>query len=255
MAGRQQTAPPQKRRSKDATAHPHQPGAHPDPPHPDRAHSRRHHPGKATVKFPLRNRIFSLYRVVCSDANVFSKHCFPSPVSLARLNGLGGWAVLLSHVTPTCPCRMQHRAFRVRTRVRACSASPVKHTHTHTHTHHMCMCVDRLTGAPAHTHRHTLAALLLLDSLSPPYPAITYDLSVTQAQYSKYSLSLGAHRQITELCACVSAKRKVCPRGMGMGRKSCSCDCVCVCVCTRARPHPHPTSIQHSCNVQACRAS
>jgi hypothetical protein len=58
MAGRQQTAPPQKRRSKDATAHPHQPGAHPDPPHPDRAHSSRHHPAKAKVKFPLRNRIF-----------------------------------------------------------------------------------------------------------------------------------------------------------------------------------------------------
>jgi hypothetical protein len=34
MAGRQQTAPPQQRRSKDATAHPHQPGAHPDPSHP-----------------------------------------------------------------------------------------------------------------------------------------------------------------------------------------------------------------------------
>jgi hypothetical protein len=34
MSGRQQTAPPQQRRNKDATAHPHQPGAHPDPPHP-----------------------------------------------------------------------------------------------------------------------------------------------------------------------------------------------------------------------------
>jgi hypothetical protein len=58
MAGRQQTAPPQHRSSKDATAHPHQPGARPDPQHPDRAHSRRHHPAKAKVKFPLRNRIF-----------------------------------------------------------------------------------------------------------------------------------------------------------------------------------------------------
>jgi hypothetical protein len=57
MAGRQQTAPPQQHRSKDDTAHPHQPGAHPDPPHPDRAHSSRHHPAKAKVKFPLRNRI------------------------------------------------------------------------------------------------------------------------------------------------------------------------------------------------------
>jgi hypothetical protein len=48
--------PPTDRRSKDATAHPHQPGAHPDPPHPDRAHSRRHHPAKPKVKFPLQNR-------------------------------------------------------------------------------------------------------------------------------------------------------------------------------------------------------
>jgi hypothetical protein len=55
MAGRQQTASPQQRRSKDATAHPHQPGARPEPPHPDPAHSRRHHPAKAEVKFPLRN--------------------------------------------------------------------------------------------------------------------------------------------------------------------------------------------------------
>jgi hypothetical protein len=36
MAGRQQTAPPQQRRSKDETAHPHHPGALPVPPHPDR---------------------------------------------------------------------------------------------------------------------------------------------------------------------------------------------------------------------------
>ena len=57
MAGRQQTAPPQQRRSKDATVHPHQPGARPNPPHPDPAHSRRHHPAKAKVKFPLRDRI------------------------------------------------------------------------------------------------------------------------------------------------------------------------------------------------------
>jgi hypothetical protein len=57
MAGRQQTAPPQQRRSKDATAHPHQPGARPDPPHPDPAHSCRHHPAKAKVRSPLRNRI------------------------------------------------------------------------------------------------------------------------------------------------------------------------------------------------------
>jgi hypothetical protein len=32
MASRQQTAPPQQRRSKDDTAHPHQPGARPEPP-------------------------------------------------------------------------------------------------------------------------------------------------------------------------------------------------------------------------------
>ena len=35
MAGIQQTAPPQQRRSKADTAHPHQPGARPEPPHPD----------------------------------------------------------------------------------------------------------------------------------------------------------------------------------------------------------------------------
>jgi hypothetical protein len=33
MAGRQQTAPLQQRRSKDATAQPHQPGARPKPPY------------------------------------------------------------------------------------------------------------------------------------------------------------------------------------------------------------------------------
>ena len=57
MAGRQQTAPPQQRRSKDDTAHPHQPGASPEPPHPDPAHHHLHHPTKAKVKFPLWNRI------------------------------------------------------------------------------------------------------------------------------------------------------------------------------------------------------
>jgi hypothetical protein len=40
MAYHQQTAPPQQRRSKNATAHPHQIGARPDPPHPDPVHSR-----------------------------------------------------------------------------------------------------------------------------------------------------------------------------------------------------------------------
>jgi ribonuclease HI len=58
MAGLQQTAPPQQHHSKDDTAHPHQPGARPEPPHPDPAHSHRHHPAKAEVKFPLQNRIF-----------------------------------------------------------------------------------------------------------------------------------------------------------------------------------------------------
>jgi hypothetical protein len=69
MAGRQQTAPPQQHRSKDATAHPHQPGAHPDPSHPNRAHSRHHHPAKAKVKFPLRNRI--LMEILCEDKPAF----------------------------------------------------------------------------------------------------------------------------------------------------------------------------------------
>ncbi len=44
MTGRQQTAPPQQRHSKDTTAHPHQPGTRPEPPHPDPAHSRRQQP-------------------------------------------------------------------------------------------------------------------------------------------------------------------------------------------------------------------
>ena len=52
-------APPQQHRSKDDTAHPHQPGARPEPPHPDPAHSLRRHPAKAKVKFPSRNRIFN----------------------------------------------------------------------------------------------------------------------------------------------------------------------------------------------------
>jgi hypothetical protein len=56
MPGRQQTAPPQQRHSKDDKAHPHQPGAHPDPPHPNRAHIHSHPPAKAKVKFQLRNR-------------------------------------------------------------------------------------------------------------------------------------------------------------------------------------------------------
>ena len=42
---------------KDATAHPHQPGARPDPPHPDPAHSRRS---------TLWNRIFWLFFVLLS---------------------------------------------------------------------------------------------------------------------------------------------------------------------------------------------
>jgi hypothetical protein len=49
----QQTAPAQQHRSKDTTAHPHQPGASPEPPHPDPAHSSHHHPDKAKVKFPI----------------------------------------------------------------------------------------------------------------------------------------------------------------------------------------------------------
>jgi len=66
MAGRQQTPPPQQHRSKDVTAHPHQPGARPEPPHPDPAHSPHHHPAKAEVKFPLRNRVFPCSRCTCS---------------------------------------------------------------------------------------------------------------------------------------------------------------------------------------------
>jgi hypothetical protein len=84
MAGRQQTAPPQQRRSKDATAHPHQPGARPEPPHPDPAHSRRHQPAKAKVKFPLRNRIFV---VVCLAVVTLPPRSTASTVAGCRLVG------------------------------------------------------------------------------------------------------------------------------------------------------------------------
>jgi hypothetical protein len=49
IASRQQTAPPQLRSSKDATVHPHQPGASPDPPRPAPARNGRHSPAKAKV--------------------------------------------------------------------------------------------------------------------------------------------------------------------------------------------------------------
>ena len=52
-----QTAPPQPRRSKDATAHLHQPGARPDPPRPAPVRSVRHRPAKAKFRSPLQNRI------------------------------------------------------------------------------------------------------------------------------------------------------------------------------------------------------
>ena len=79
MAGRQQTAPPQQHQSNDNTAHPHQPGASPEPPHPDLAHSRRHHPAKAKVKFPLLNRIFSdrcLHSLNCETRGEVSGHTY-----------------------------------------------------------------------------------------------------------------------------------------------------------------------------------
>jgi hypothetical protein len=56
IAGRQQTGPPKPCSSKDATAHPHQPGARPDPPRPAPARSGRH-PAKVKVRSPLGNRI------------------------------------------------------------------------------------------------------------------------------------------------------------------------------------------------------
>jgi len=52
IARRQQTAPPQQRRSKDATAHPQQPGARPDPPRPAPARSGRHRSAKGKVRSP-----------------------------------------------------------------------------------------------------------------------------------------------------------------------------------------------------------
>jgi hypothetical protein len=92
MACLQQTAPPQQRRSKDATAHPHQPGAHPDPPHPDRAHSLHHHPAKAKVKFPLRNRISPSWTgtwIVCSPQFQLTRSYHGSPTSCACLCDIG----------------------------------------------------------------------------------------------------------------------------------------------------------------------
>jgi hypothetical protein len=118
MAGRQQTAPPQQRRNKDATAHPHQPGARQEPPHPDPAHSRRHHPDKAKVKLPLRNKIqnvrfMSLVETRCqcfSLPAVFGTACPPrrsAPLGF-RISTLGScsYEVLstprLSRVTDMC---------------------------------------------------------------------------------------------------------------------------------------------------------
>ena len=69
MSGRQQTAPHNNAAAKTSQPIHTQPGARPDPPHPDPAHSRRHHPAKAKVKFPLRNRI--LMEILCEDKPAF----------------------------------------------------------------------------------------------------------------------------------------------------------------------------------------
>jgi hypothetical protein len=91
MACRQQTAPPQKLRSKDDTAHPHQPGARPEPPNPDPAHSLHHYPAKAKVKFPLRNRIFfvmgSLVHTGLGSSSLVS-HVLPFPPPPPTQTGL-----------------------------------------------------------------------------------------------------------------------------------------------------------------------
>jgi hypothetical protein len=58
MASLQETAPPQQCLSKDATAHPHQPGARPDPPHPDRAHSETPPPSQSQGQVPITEQNF-----------------------------------------------------------------------------------------------------------------------------------------------------------------------------------------------------
>ena len=87
MAGRQQTAPSQQRPSKDDTAHPHQPGARPNPPHPDPAHSCHHHPAKAKVKFPLQNRMFTDFTPAAGATAIltFSMFADPSPAAGATV--------------------------------------------------------------------------------------------------------------------------------------------------------------------------
>jgi hypothetical protein len=92
MAGLQQTAPPQQRHSKDATAHPHQPRTRPEPPHPDPAHSLRHHPAKVKVKFPLRKRIPLATLIVVRLVVVLP------PISLRRRWRVVGWADILMDV-------------------------------------------------------------------------------------------------------------------------------------------------------------
>ncbi len=142
------------------------------------------------------------------------------------------------------------------------------------------------------THQCALAALLLLNSLSPPYPAITYDLSVTQRSH-KLSIPcpwVRIARLLNFVHAFLRNTRYVQGVWVWGGNSVCvivclcgvRCMCVsvsvflCVCMCVREsvsrspaavahpvtmhslahnRPHPHPTSIQHSCNVQARRAS
>jgi hypothetical protein len=108
MAGRQQTAPPQQRRSKDTTAHPHQPGAHPDLPHPDRAHSRRHHPAKAKVKFPLRNRILSrLESDLGGDQAGPSKAKTSNRMAMPKISFLDA-KVLCGFLARSCSCLFVH---------------------------------------------------------------------------------------------------------------------------------------------------
>jgi hypothetical protein len=87
MAGRQQTALPQQRHSKDATPHPHQPGAQPDPPRPAPARSGRHQPAKAKFRSPLLNRISYSevpLSILCGwNWLVKQRNCFRGSLSLS----------------------------------------------------------------------------------------------------------------------------------------------------------------------------
>ena len=83
------------------------------------------------------------------------------------------------------------------------------------------------------THQCALAALLLLNSLSPPYPAITYDLSVTQRSH-KLSIPcpwVRIARLLNFVHAFLRNTRYVQGVWVWGGNRVCVIMCLCVRVC------------------------